>query len=240
MKKIIIILLLLGFGGLAIYGQLRANQFRDQAFRADSIAAAADTARMLALATLDSTTNAWQRRIVQVELRADSIDRELRLRPVVEIPGELRIDTLRIYDTVPAAPPENDSIQEYRFEGDDGPFQYIGGAAINIFQRRGIFDVNIYQDEPALVRTRVSCGAEAGVRSAHVTMFADDPFSLVPGQVQADPDVCNPPQRFSLVPEISLKGLGWEAAKGAGWILLYEGLKALTGSDDPKYREPIY
>jgi len=194
MKKLILLILILVALGTAgyLYAQSRLNDYREQALRSDSLAAAADTARLLALASLDSATNAYQRRVIQTELELDSLDRELQLRPVVEIPGELRFDTVRIVDTVYAEPSEEPGRQDYEFDGEDPPFAYRGTANIWPLENRGIFNVRIFQGNPIQVSTRISCGDEDGIRSAHVTMLADDPFSVLPGAVRADPDVCNP------------------------------------------------
>jgi hypothetical protein len=216
MKKVLVVLLLAGVLGIVgyLYADSVIGKYRDQAMAADSIAAAADTARLLVLASLDSATNAYQRRIVQTELTLDSISRELRLRPVVEIPGELRIDTLFLTDTVYAQPEVEEGRQDYEYDGEDLPFAYHGTASIWPAEYRGVFNVRIYPREPIPVTTMISCGQETGVRSAHVTMLADDPFSLVPGQVRADPDVCNPfrPPIFTLS-----KGKGIWA--GIGFLL---------------------
>lgn len=224
MKKLIVLLILLAALGLAgyLYAQSAIKNYRDQAFRADSIAAAADSARLLALESIGDSTNAWQRRVIQTTLERDSLDRELRLRPVVEIPGELRVDTLVFVDTVYAQPTEEEGRQDYEFEGIDPPFAYRGVANIWPLDYRGIFNVRVYQNDPILISTRISCGEENGVRSAHVTMLADDPFSAVPGQVRADPDVCNPfrPPVFQLTKGKALwGGVGFAMGFGLAHLL---------------------
>lgn len=224
MKKIIVVLILAGIVGTAgyLYAQSLVNNYRDQAFRADSVAAAADTARLLALQAVSDSVTVYQRRVVQVELERDALDEELQLRPVIEIPGELRFDTVRIVDTVTAEPSEEPGRQEYEFEGEDPPFAYRGVASIWPLEYRGIFDVRVYQGQPIEISTRISCGDESGVRSAHVTMLADDPFSVLPGQVRADPDVCNPfrPPVFSFSKGKALwAGFGFLAGIGIAHLL---------------------
>lgn len=226
MKKLIIILLLCVTVVSVVYAQMTITEYRDAAFRADSIEAAADTAELLHLAALDSTVNFYEIRIVQAELQRDSIDRELQLRPVVRLEGELRFDTLHIVDTVYAMVPpdyaENDpGVQEYEFEGVKPPFSYRGNAIIHVPSQNGIFNVSIVQEDPTPVTVRVGCeNLPGGIRKAYALVGTDPPFSIVPGEVFQDPDICNPPVGFKLLPELSVKGVGWELVKGAGWMLL--------------------
>jgi hypothetical protein len=224
MKKLVIVLLLLGcavFLGAAIYQTLQARELRAQAFRADSLAAEADTARALALAALDSAENAWQRRIVQTELQRDSLDRELRERPVIRIAAGVRVDTLRFTDTVYVTPSVGaDSVKSYEFDGVDPPFGFRGSAEIYP-NNQGIFHVNVFQTDPIPIHARVTCGEGGGVNTASILFTASDPFEIVPGRVEQDRSVCNPrePVEFSLLPELSIRGVGWELVKGIGWIL---------------------
>jgi hypothetical protein len=221
MKKLLIVLLLSVVVVSVVYAQAQARKWRDAAFRSDSIAAANDTARLVVLASLDSTETAYQRRILQVRLERDSLDRELGLRPVVRLPGELRVDTLRLVDTVTAEPESTDSLQNYEFRGVDHPFAYTGHATIRPKIGRGEFDVSVFQAEPIRIEARVSCLDGPGVSGASVLFTADDPFDIIPGEVVQDPGICNPPDvGFSFLPELSVQGIGWELLKGAGWMLL--------------------
>lgn len=191
MKKFIIIVLILLT--LAAVGTAYANsvRYRDQALRADSIEAAADTARLLHLAAMDDSTNAWQLRIVQTELQRDSLDRELELRPVVRVSAGLRIDTLRMADTVEVPIILHDTVKVYAFEGNDGPFAFRGDARV-FPTDRALFDVRVNLTRPITVDARISCGQEQGIKSASVLLSAEDPFSVVPASVFQDPEICNP------------------------------------------------
>jgi hypothetical protein len=195
MKKIIVLILLLGSVVVGVaYALSRIGAYRDQAFRADSIAAAADTARLLALKSLDDSTNAWQRRIIQTELQLDSIDRELRQRPVVRIAAGIRVDTIRIIDTVMARPGDEDGEQRFDFSGREPPFGYDGLAIIFQNPPRGVFDVRIFQVDPIPIHARITCGASPGVNTASILFMAEEPFSVVPGRVEQDPFICNRPK----------------------------------------------
>lgn len=191
MKKLLIILLLLVAAGSLLYAQMTANRYRDAALRADSLEAAADTARLLHLAALGDSTNAWQRRVLQVEIRADSLDRALQQRPVVRVAGRVRVDTLRFTDTVEVAEVRVDTVRTFQWSGRDGPFLIAGDA--RIYPARGIFNAVVSMPEPVEIGVRINCISSQGIQGASVLLTAPDPFHVIPGQVQQDPVVCNPP-----------------------------------------------
>lgn len=191
MKKFLIILLLLVAAGSLLYAQVVTSRFRDAALRADSLEAAADTARLLHLAALADTTNAWQRRVLQVEIRADSLDRALQQRPVVRVSAGVRIDTIQITDTVQVAEVRVDTVRTFQWSGRDGPFVIAGDA--RIYPARGIFNTVVTMPEPVEIGVRVNCLDRDAVNAASVLLTAPDPFHVIPGQVQQDPTVCNPP-----------------------------------------------
>lgn len=217
MKKVIIFALLLCTIAATLYARTIQSRYRDQLMRTDSIEAANDTARLV---LQDSLNNVWERRVIQVELEADSLEQRLRTRPVVRVTAGVRIDTLHIVDTV-VAQPSVDSVETYGFEGMDGPFSLRGQAQI-FPSRRGVFSMSVVQVDPITVTARVGCEDAAGFNKAFVALGAQPPFNVVPGEVLQDPNVCNrPPVRFSLLPEFSVKGIGWELLKiGLGHILL--------------------
>jgi hypothetical protein len=227
MKRWAIILLLSAAAVITVvsvvWAQTQANKWRDAALRTDSITAAADTARQLEIAALGDTVTVYQRRIVQVELERDEVERELGERPVVRLPGEVVLDTIYLKaDTVYAGEESTDSLQTYDFSGEDYPFGYSGNAEIFPYRYSGNFRVSVFQTDPVGISARVTCRpVEGGVDAASVTFIAEDPFRIIPGQVMQDPGICNPePVGFSLLPELSFKGIGWELLKGAGWMLL--------------------
>jgi hypothetical protein len=190
MKKIVFILLLLSTVVSVAWAQLTVRKYRDQAFRSDSIAAANDTARMVVLNALDDSTNAWQLRIVQTELQRDSVERELRDRPVVRVRAGIRVDTLTITDTV-QGPVQIDTVKVYAFEGMDGPFGFEGTGKI-FPAGSAIFNVRVGMSRPIPVEARITCGQGSGVKSASLLLTAEDPFSVVPESVFQDPEICNP------------------------------------------------
>lgn len=247
MKKLLLVLILAGtvaIGASVAYAQIQANRYRDAAFRADSLEAALDTVRVLELAALGDSVNVLQLRAIQTELHADSLDEELRLRPVVRIPGRLRIDTLRLRDTVALQPAIGaDSTEFYRLDLAQDPFRVFGGMTRLPVGPVGQFDVTVAMTRDVDVGVYVHCEDRAGVNAASVTLTADDPFSVAPrAPVQASREVCNrPPVKFSFVPEISIRGIGWELLKMALGVVLWE--KVIDGEDDsspPSYDLPNY
>jgi len=222
MKKVIIIILFLALASGFGYAVTRARVYREQAFTADSLAAAQDTARLLQLASLNDSIHAYQLRIIQTETERDAIDRELDQTTVALARAKLRVDTIRMIDTVNVPAEINDTTKAYEFAGADGPFAFDGDAQIFYPSWRGVFDVRVNLMRPVPVEARITCGNEPGVRSASLLLTAEDPFSLIPESVTQDPDVCNAPpgRHFSWLPELSWKGIGWELLKGAGWMLL--------------------
>lgn len=221
MKKWIVLLLILGCVVVTVGATLYANTMREQALDALNTAAEADSARQVEVAALGDSVNAYQRLVVQREVELDSIDRELQERPVIRLPGEIVLDTIWMPpDTVWAETPVEQDRQDYDFSGVDGPFGYDGSAFIWPLERRGVFEVSVHQREPVAIGVRVGCVQQGSVKAASVLFTADDPFNLIPGEVQQDPEICNPTPGFSFLPQLSLKGVGWELVKGAGWMLL--------------------
>lgn len=190
MKKLLILALLLATVASVAWAKIITDRYRDESFRADSIAAAADTARLLALESLGDSVSAYQLRVVQVELKRDSVERELRERPVVRVHAGLRVDTLRLRDTVPA-PIVEDTVKVYPFQGSDGPFAFTGLGRIYP-AGSAIFDVRVAMTRPIPVDARITCGQGSGVNTASLLLSAEDPFELIPNEVYQDPGICNP------------------------------------------------
>lgn len=217
MKKLLLALFFLAalIGGVAL-GQLAMRKQRTLLLRADSIAAAADTARLLALRTLNDSTRAWQLRIVQTELQRDSVERELQSRPVIRVLAGVRVDTLRVVDTVKAV--QIDTVKVYAFGGLDGPFRFDGDARI-LPSDVGMFDVRVTLERPIPVTARITCGNEGVVNSASLLLTAEDPFSVVPESVFQEPGICNPSVPFF---EFTADRAFWAAGGfGLGMVVTY-------------------
>lgn len=220
MKKWVILLLLLTTACAVVYAQVTISRYRDAAMRTDSLYAANDTARVLELRTLSDSVTAMQLRIVQTTLERDSVDRELRLRPVVRVRAGIQVDTLRMTDTVEVPTFVSDTVKAYDFEGEDGPFAFHGNAQL-FPSDRALFNVNVNLTRPIPVSARISCGSEHGIRSASLTMTAENPFTIRPESVFQEPGICNPQQpvfSFSMGKMYWAIGGGIVGAILANWL----------------------
>ena len=233
-KKLLILLILIASSTVAGWATVRGSEYRDQALRADSIAASADSARIVAEGLLGDTV-VYQRRIVQVELERDSLDVALRQRPVVRVPVEIRLtDTLRVVDTVQLPAPDAEVEDLYwDWEGRDGPFSIRGHVAIvGAPTRHSVVEANVVLVDPVHVGVRVTCQAQpTGISAASVALTSAPPFSLVPGEVQQDPSVCNP---IGLRPAFGLRQKGVWAGVGVGVGVI---AAILLGGDSPTYQD---
>lgn len=211
MKKFLLFLLIFCTMGAVIYAQVQYMAAREANLRADSVEAAADTARLVHFNELNDTINAWQRRVVQTELRADSLDRALQQRPVVRVSAGVRIDTIQVTDTVEVAEVRVDTVRTFQWRGRDGPFVIAGDA--RIFPARGIFETTVTVPDPIEIGVRINCISGRKINSASVLLTAPDPFDVTPGEVLQDPTICNPPTAPLL--SFSSKRAMWA---GAGFV----------------------
>jgi hypothetical protein len=90
-----------------------AQRLRDAArvvaIRTDSIEAARDTSRVVAIAVLHDSLRAVQRRVIQVTQRADSLDRAIGLERVAKYQIVARIAPLPAVDSAAPSPAIRDS-----------------------------------------------------------------------------------------------------------------------------------
>jgi hypothetical protein len=222
-KWVIILLALIGWGGTAVYANVQRAAAREAGLELRNVEAEADSAREELLVVLDDTVSVWRRLVVQEELRADSIDAELGARPVIRIPGELRVDTLEVVDTleIPAAVED----QTFDWDGFDPPFSIQGSVALmGEPTPSAIVTARVVQVDPIPVEARVSCIEAEAANAVSVALLAEDPFSLIPSRTVADPDVCNARKPFvpSLWPQVSLRGIGYDLLKVVAGGLVWE------------------
>lgn len=229
-NKLLIAFLILSAMGAVAYSRAQAADFRESARLSDSIVASLDTARMVAVAVGDS---AIQLLIVQRELSVDSLDELLQEESALRLEAELRIDTLRIVDTVQAPPPPTpeDTVEVYTFAGEDGPFDFIGSARL-FPNRTQIFTVSVVSD-PVPVHARVTCGGGRAFRSASVLLKTVPPYKLVPTGVEQTPDACNATQPIRLI-TVTKEKLIWA---GAGGLIGFIAHTLLDGEDQYPNRE---
>lgn len=158
---------------------------RSNGFRADSLEAVVDTTRVL----IDGERKVWGRRLLQADLKADSLDKLLKLKPTVVIQPVVHVDTLT--DTV-YAPVTGDSIREGSFRVRQPPFTVSATAALPPPPSQGRLALTVALDSIVL-GVRVGCGEKVGgIRPATATVEAPAWASVHLNRVQGNRDVCNP------------------------------------------------
>lgn len=183
-----------------------------QGLRADSLEAVADTSRRL---LTDSLVTVWGRRVVQAELRADSLDHRLRLRPAVVTRTVVHLDTLT--DTIIAPVVVHDSTRHADFRVRQVPYTLLAHAALPPPPVEGRLAVTVTLD-PLPLDLRVGCGPKVGpVRPATATASGPPWATLDLREVRADPDVCN-------AQPITVTGMPWWGAGLVGIMGLLVGI----------------
>lgn len=162
------------------------SDVRELALRTDSLEAELDTTRLVLLSA-DSQVATWQRRAVQTELERDSIDRALKLRPVVRIAA--KVDPKP--DTATATVALEDSMR-VSSHFDRPAYQ----AHVEVTIIRDSARIALVVDvKPILLEVRVGCGGagtSAGhIRTASVALSAPAWATVELGRLEQDPDVCN-------------------------------------------------
>lgn len=178
-----------------VYARERAA-LRSFGLTKDSLEAVRDTTRRvtLALGVLAEGTALVQRRVVQTEQRADSLDRALRLerKARAEVVGQS--DSLMVERVISATPlnshglPADDTL---RFGFYREPYRV--GVKVALRPLPPQLAVAIQQD-PVPMGFRLQCGPrnEFGVRSALLSATAPDWFRLDLRSLEQTPDLCNP------------------------------------------------
>lgn len=166
---------------------------------ADSLAAALDTSRRVALSRQDSirilgdSMTAVGRRVFQVTQRSDALDRAQGLDRVAIANLEAAVRALSV--RIPSSTPVTTNAAGDRsatFAIDSTP--YHGSAAVTLpAAGPGSIDLQIRIDT-ARVGVRLGCGSksDAGIRSASATLTGPTWLSLALGRVEQSPEVCNP------------------------------------------------
>lgn len=187
---------------VAIMGwRLNRAQGRERAagLTADSLAAALDTSRRVALSRQDSirilgdSMIAVGRRVFQVQQRNDALDRAQGLDRVAIANVEAAVRALAV--RIPSSTPVTTNAagdRQATFVIDSTP--YRGTADVTLpAAGPGSIDLRIRIDT-ARVGVRLGCGSksDAGIRSASATLTGPPWLSLGLGRVEQSPEVCNP------------------------------------------------
>jgi hypothetical protein len=197
----LLLLFLLALLGLGIALALESAAARRNGLAADSLVAARDTTRLVAplrgqIAGLAAERAVWQRRAIQAELAADSLDRKLKQRPkaAADVAVVVRVDTLR--DTTVVRRDDADtrmaSFHQYR-----APFRIWSDVTLPA-TGPGSLETIVLMDSLNLI-ARVICGAsQNGITPATIEIRGPAWAGIGIRQPQTDPGVCNPRRDVSV------------------------------------------
>jgi hypothetical protein len=167
----------------------------EQAFKADSAIAAADTTRAVnerAKKVLGDSIRGVERRAWQAEIERNALDKALgrvtqALSNVTFALKELRASgaTSRVL--------ESDGVRTATFKVDSVPYHANATVALPPAPQPGRFTLSVKLD-PATIGVRVQCGKAkgAGVRPATMTVTTPSWLTAQIDSPQFSPEVCNP------------------------------------------------
>lgn len=164
---------------------------RENALRADSLEAALDTTRLLALALSDSV-DVYQRRAHQYELEADSLDDALEAESAVRADLELRLRTRPVVVREVPVQVVDSTTEVVEFSEDDVAYSLFARISLDRKSQtaEGFFDVQL---KPIYLHARVTCqDGPSEVRSASLNLVTPEWISAQLSGLEAAPEVCNP------------------------------------------------
>lgn len=158
----------------------------------DSLEAVNDTTRLRIVETLQGEIRIWERRAVQSENVADSLDEQLQRQTVARVRAEGRIDELEtqvhgiVFDQ---AEPGQDTLHGAEFNVRQPPYTVWARAVLS---DPPILRLRIQLDTIPLT-LRLSCGLqEDGVRRAYASLEAPEWAEVEVTEAVQEPDLCNP------------------------------------------------
>jgi hypothetical protein len=194
------------------------QQLHATALRADSLEAANDVSRSVIVslsamrerdrARFGDSLRITSRRVVQVRLRADALERDLetaRGELVVErrarLEAEVAIRALQATVETVVTADSMDSVRAASFRIRQPPYTADARVALPRPPGLGLLDLAIAVD-PAPLELRLDCGTAGptGVRPARVAVFTPSWLTVELGTVQQDPAVCSPRRQGWRVP----------------------------------------
>ena len=190
--------------GAVAWQQRNLAQFRERAridarrvaLSADSIEAARDSSRAVLLSGAESllgdSLRVYQRRIVQVGQRADSLDRALGLERAARYRVEATIAPLRERAVAAVVGSPVDSVRSGAFSLYQPPFHVEAAVALPVPPAEGRMDIAVQLDT-AVLEARVGCGAPgvAGVRPATLSLAGPAWAHVRIMRVEQEAQVCS-------------------------------------------------
>ncbi len=174
------------------------ERVRTESLRADSTEAARDSGRAVRIALLGDSVRLYQRRILQMHQRSDSVDRALGLERATRFKIAAEVTELRT-QTSATVTAEPDDARSASFRARDGPFHIDALATLPRAPGDGQMTLRVAIDT-ALIEARIGCGpaGAAGVSPATLSVVGPKWMALRLGQLEQEPRVCSPgepPQR---------------------------------------------
>lgn len=234
MRMTVVVFAVCGIGIVCV-GQfvagLRAD-LRVAQLRADSIQAARDTSRAVVLSVGGDSALVYQRRMVQVKQRADSLDRALGLERAARYRITAEVTELRT-QIAAGVTVGADSIRSAVFKARDGPFYIDAAVTLPPPPGDGRMTVRVSVDT-AVIEGRVGCGEAgvAGVSPAVMSLRGPSWLTLRLGRLEQEPRVCSP----AVPPSEIRRSL---AALIARRVRLGVGYGAVLASDGRVVRGPV-
>lgn len=170
------------------------------ALRADSIRAASDSTRMVALdslhGVLDTAFRAMERRAIQQGQRADSLDRALGRTRVAMVDLAAAVRQLTAIETAPVT--EDSLTRKATFTVRQPPYTARAEVALPHPPAEGRLALTVALDT-AHIGVRLQCGKvdPFGVRPATVLTTTPSWLSLRLDNVQQAPEICSPTKKPS-------------------------------------------
>lgn len=192
------------------------DEARDNAFRADSIAAFSDSTRSMnakAQKLLADSLIGVERRAWQAEIQRDALDKALGRTTHALTNMSLAFKDLRAQG-VTTRVVESGDLRTATFKVDSTPYHATATVALPPAPAVGAFTLKVKLD-PARVGVRIQCGkpSATGIRPATAAVTTPPWLDAELERPQFDPDVCNSEKH---------KGFPWKSVAGgllAGGIL---------------------
>lgn len=217
-----LVAIVIGYLAFELHQERKAHL--EQAFRADSIAAALDTTRAIdarAQKVLGDSLRGVERRAVQVVgITPDELDKALKRYSTSIIQTVASIKPL--IDVQRLAPVSVDTAGERKatFLVDSAPYHVKAAVALPAPPANGRIGISVRLDS-ARVSYRIQCGKakDGGVQPASVEVSSPPWLAMGITNATTDQNVCNPaPSKLSLWKELLLGGGGL----GLGWLAFHK------------------
>jgi len=174
--------------GLYVRGNVFRGQAVQNALRSDSLEAAADTTRRV----FQNDHVRQERRIVQAELKRDSLDKQLKRTTALLANVKAEVKPLTDVAVLPAEPEVVNGMTQVGFRADRPPYHLTETAFLPLNHRIDSIRVDTIRLDPALIQMRTQCGQPVNnVRPATLMFSGPNWLEFTVQSAQQDPLYCN-------------------------------------------------